>query len=68
MTAAAAAREVEADRGLGDGLCPRREVSSPELEMVLVIVGDPDKALDLEGGSEFKSGAIGRYGLLYARQ
>jgi hypothetical protein len=36
--------------------------------MVLVIVGDPDKALDLEGGSEFKSGAIGRYGLLYARQ
>lgn len=56
MTAAAAWRDVEADRGEGEGLWPRKAAASPELDSVRAIDGDPD--IDLEGGSEFKSGAM----------
>ena len=64
MTAAAAWREVVAALGDGDGLWPRRVAVgtlSPELEMVLAMLGDP--GIDLEGGKELRSGAI--VGLLY---
>ena len=52
-----------ADRGEGDGLWPRKAAAaaSPEFDIVRAMMGDPD--IDLEGGSEFKSGAIGA--LLY---
>lgn len=56
MTAAAAWRDVEAERGEGEGLWPRKAAASPELDNVRVIAGDPDN--DLEGGREFRSGAI----------
>jgi hypothetical protein len=54
---------VGADRGEGDGLWPRKAAAaaSPEFDIVRAMMGDPD--IDLEGGSEFKSGAIGA--LLY---
>lgn len=48
---------MDADRGEGEGLWPRKAAASPELDSVRAIDGDPD--IDLEGGSEFKSGAIG---------
>jgi hypothetical protein len=63
FTAAAACKEVEADRESGDGLCPRKAVASPELDIARAIDGDPD--IDREGGSEFKSGAISA--LLYGQ-
>jgi hypothetical protein len=56
LTAAAAWREVEAERDNGEGLWPLRAAASPEVEIARAIDGDPD--IDLEGGSEFKSGAI----------
>lgn len=56
MTAAAAWRDVEADRGEGEGLWPRKAAASPEFDIVRVIAGDPDT--DLEGGRELRSGAI----------
>jgi hypothetical protein len=56
LTAAAAWRDVEAERGEGEGLWPRNAAASPELDSVLDIAGEPDK--DLEGGREFRSGAI----------
>jgi hypothetical protein len=59
LTAAAACSEVEGDLEEGVGLCPRAWVSSPELpEIVLVIFDDAEIETDLEGGREFKSGAI----------
>ena len=51
---------MDADRwsGEGDGLWPRKAAAaaSPEFDIVRVMTGDP--GIDLEGGSEFKSGAI----------
>lgn len=66
LTAAAACREVDADRGEGEGLCPRRGANSPEFdEIVLVIFDDvPETEMDLEGGREFKSGAILKFGVV----
>lgn len=64
MTAAAACKDVDAERGDGEGLWPRKAVPSPVI--VRVIIGDPEVDLDLEGGREFKSGAIAgqfKYGL-----
>jgi hypothetical protein len=53
LTAAAACRDVDAEREDGDGL------RTPSFEvMVRVMFGDPEVDLDLEGGREFKSGAI----------
>lgn len=53
LTAAAACRDVDADREEGEGL------RMPSLDVMLrVIFGDPEVDLDLEGGREFKSGAI----------
>lgn len=57
MTAAAACRDVEAERGDGEGLWPRKAVPSPAV-IVRGIFGDPEVDLDLEGGREFKSGAM----------
>lgn len=46
---------MEAERGeLGEGLWPRNTVDSPEFDIARDIAEDED----LEGGSEFKSGAI----------
>ena len=56
LTAAAACSEVEAVREEGEGLWPRKTVASPVLALARFICGDPDN--DLEGGREFKSGAI----------
>lgn len=56
MTAAAACKDVDAERGDGEGLWPLRTVPSPVI--VRVITGDPEVDLDLEGGREFRSGAI----------
>ena len=63
MTAAAACNEVEADLGEGDGLCSRKAaaVVLPLLLSALDIEDDPE--IDREGGSEFRSGAMGA--LLY---
>lgn len=47
---------MEADRGEGEGLWPRKAAASPELDRVRVIAGDPE--IDREGGREFRSGAI----------
>lgn len=56
FTAAAACKDVEADRESGDGLWPRKAAASPELDIARAIDGDP--VIDREGGREFKSGAI----------
>lgn len=56
FTAAAAWREVDADRERGEGLWPRRAAPSPEFDTARAIDGDPD--IDRDGGREFKSGAI----------
>ena len=54
MTAAVAWSEIEAERGEGEGLWPRKAVASPEPDIVRGIAEEDD----LEGGREFKSGAI----------
>lgn len=68
--AAAAWREVDTDRGEGEGVWPRRAAASPEFDTARGIVGDPERDIDLEGGREFKSGAIAAvlYGLRCNRQ
>ena len=55
---------MEADRGEGEGLWPRKADASPEFDDVRAIAGEPDT--DLEGGREFRSGAI--EASLYAAQ
>jgi hypothetical protein len=54
FTAAVACSEDDRDRG--DGLWPRRATASPEDAIARAMEGDPDP--DLEGGREFKSGAM----------
>lgn len=57
MTDAAAWREVEVVLDNGEGLWPLRAAASAWLAAVRSIDGDPEA--DREGGSEFKSGAMG---------
>jgi hypothetical protein len=61
FTVAAAWREFVAERGEGEGLWPRKAVASPEFDIARDIAEDGD----LDGGREFKSGAIAAwfYGL-----
>ncbi len=49
---------MDADRGEGEGLGSRREAASLGVDEVRAIVVDAED-IDLEGGREFKSGAIG---------
>lgn len=60
LTAAAAWREVDAARGDGEGLCPRTPTDagcSPGCGIARDMEGEAVD--DREGGSEFKSGAMG---------
>jgi hypothetical protein len=74
FTAAAAWREVEADLGVGDGVWPLKAVAASVLLDIVramadeVVVADD---VDLEGGKEFRSGAISgasRLGQVYMDQ
>ena len=61
LTVAAACREVEADLGDGDGVWPRKVVPASVLFVIARAIEDEaevEETVDLEGGSEFRSGAI----------
>jgi len=57
LTTAVAEREVEADRGDGEGVWPRKADASVDAGIARAIAGEA--GVEREGGREFKSGAIG---------
>jgi len=60
LTAAAACSEVDVEREDGDGVWLRMVAASVEVVMVLGRMGDGESGVDLEGGREFRSGAMVR--------
>ena len=54
---------MEAERGEGDGVCPRSAAASVELGMARVMFGELVE-IDLDGGKELRSGAMVDVGLL----